>query len=152
VKKLSVAFTCAVLLAGCGSDDPPDYMKIAGGGLTYNYRYAEATMVVVMRQMEPMPAGGVLEALFDQPGSSAKEKISRPVMTGKLTYKLESSPLKGVKKGEPLKVVVVLWDASGKELDRAETQYISDIDQSSLPSKPPVVPGRPNYEIIPENL
>jgi hypothetical protein len=143
----------ALMVAGCGEDDQPvDYIKIAGGGLTFNYRYSEATMVVVGRQLTPPPAGSVLEALFDIPGEKARDVVSRPFMAGKLTYKLESKVLSGIRKGVPLKVTLRVVDPAGKELDRAETEYVSDVDQSTLPSKPLVDPSKPNYVPKLENL
>jgi hypothetical protein len=140
------------LLAGCGEDGPKDYLAIAGGGLTFNYRYSQATMVIVGKQMNPMPDGATVEALFDVPGKKERERVSRPVQKGKLTYKLESSPLTGIEKGVPLKVTLRLVAADGRELDREETQFTSDVDQSTLPSKPLVQPNRPDYVPQLENL
>jgi hypothetical protein len=90
--------------------------------------------------------------LFDIPGETAPERVSRPVITGKLTYKLESKYLTGIKKGVPLKVVLLVIDKEGKELDRDETAYTSDVDQDTLPSKPLVKPDAPNYIPQLENL
>jgi hypothetical protein len=143
----------ALALAGCGDADAPvDYLKIAGGGLTFNYRYSQATMVVVGRQMLPLPEGAKVEALFDTPGQTERERVSRPAIAGKLTYKLESSFLRGIKKGVPLKVTLLVIDADGKEIDRDETQYVSDVDQDKLPTKPLVDPSKPNYVPQLENL
>jgi hypothetical protein len=140
------------LLAGCGENGQTDYMKIAGGGLTFNYRYSEARAVIVGRQVTPLPKGANVEALFDIPGETRRERVSRPAIEGKLIYKLESSPLTGIKKGVPLKVTLLVIDATGKEIDREETHYVSDIDQEGLPTKPLVDPSRPNYVPQLENL
>jgi hypothetical protein len=145
-------FLSVVLLAGCGENGRPDYMKIAGGGLTFNYRYSEARAVIVGRQVTPLPQGASVEALFDIPGETRRERVSRPAIEGKLTYKLESSPLFGIKKGIPLKVTLLVIDAAGKEIDREETQYVSDVDQDGLPTKPLVDPSKPNYVPWLENL
>jgi hypothetical protein len=146
-------FTCILVLAlmGCGGEDsPPDYIKIAGGGLTFNYRYAQATMVIVGKQVQPLPEGGQVEALFDMPGQSARERISHPVIKGKLLYKLESSALKGIRKGLPLKVTLRVLTSDGQEIDREDTQFTSDVDQDTLPSKPLVDPAKPNY--VPQSV
>lgn len=143
----------ALLLAGCGGQNGQiDYMKIAGGGLTFNYRYSEARAVIVGQQVTPLPEGASVEALFDIPGQARRERVARPALEGKLIYKLESSPLTGIKKGVPLKVTLLVIDASGKEIDREETQYVSDIDQDGLPSRPLVDPSKPNYVPQLENL
>jgi hypothetical protein len=151
VSKCSMVFT-ALVLAGCAEDGQTDYMKIAGGGLTFNYRYSEARAVIVGRQVTPLPKGASVDALFDIPGETRRERVSRPAIEGKLTYKLESSPLTGIKKGAPLKVTLLVVDATGKEIDREETQYVSDVDQEGLPTKPLVDPSRPNYVPWLENL
>lgn len=142
----------ALPLAGCGGQGTTDYMKIAGGGLTFNYRYSEARAIVVGQQVTPLPAGASVEALFDIPGQARRERVAWPALEGKLIYKLESGPLTGIQKGVPLKVTLLVIDASGKEIDRDETQYVSDIDQDTLPSKPLVDPSRPNYVPQLENL
>jgi hypothetical protein len=143
----------AFLLVGCGGETGQiDYMKIAGGGLTFNYRYSEARAVIVGRQVTPLPQGASVEALFDIPSETRRERVSRPAIEGKLTYKLESSPLTGIKKGVPLKVTLLVIDAAGKEIDREETQYVSDVDQDGLPTKPLVDPSKPNVVPQLENL
>jgi hypothetical protein len=151
VKRTTVML--ALVLAACGEEDAPnDYLKIAGGGLTFNYRYAQATMVVVGKQVAPLPEGATVAALFEIPGKTERERVERPVIAGKLTYKLESSHLSGIRKGVPLKVTLLLVGKDGKELDRDETQYTSDVDQDQLPSQPLVDPSRPNYVPQLENL
>jgi hypothetical protein len=147
------ALTLAGLtLAACGDNGPTDYIRIAGGGLTFNYRYSQASMVLVGKQMAALPEGGTVEALFDIPGEATPERVSRPVIVGKLTYKMESKFLTGVKKGVPLKVVLRVLDRDGKEIDREETAFTSDVDQDTLPSKPLVDPKNPGYVPQLQNL
>lgn len=142
-----------LLLAGCGDDGgPKDYLKIAGGGLTFNYRYSEATSVVVAKQITPLPEGSIVEATFALPGGKGHERVERPAILGKLTYKLESGPMKGIRKGEALQVTLQVRDAKGLVIDRDETRYTSDVDQSDLPSLPLVQPDKPNYIPQLENL
>lgn len=143
---------CALSLAACGEDTPTDYLKIAGGGITFNYRYSQATMVIVARQMSPLPEGAQIEALFEIPGKPDRERVARPAINGKLTYKLESSYLTGIEKGKPLHVTVQAVDGAGKVLDTENTTFTSDVDQSTLPTKPLVDPSKPNYVPQLENL
>ena len=151
MKKLFVVL--ALLVAGCGAEDgAKDYLRIAGGGITFNYRYGQATMVLVARTITPLPEGGSVEALFDIPGETAREAVRRPVIIGKLTYKLESKYLTGIKKGVALKVTLRALDKSGVVLDTDETSFTSDVDQDTLPSKPLVDPSKPNYIPQLENL
>ncbi len=151
--RFCVPLVATVLLSGCGDDSAPvDYMKIAGGGLTFNYRYSQATMVIVGRLVSPLPEGGLVEAEFDIPGETLRQRVSRPVIPGKLTYKLESKYLHGIKKGVPLNVTLRVRDSSGIELDRADTKFTSDIDQEGLPTEPLVDPSSPAYLPQLENL
>jgi len=149
----TLSFLAPVLLAGCGEDDGPrDYLKIAGGGLTFNYRYSQATAVVVAKQVYPLPDGAMVEVTFDLPGKQGQERVERPAIAGKLSYKLESSPMTGIRKGEPLQVTLLVRDAKGLVIDRDETHYTSDVNQSDLPSEPLVQPDKPNYIPQLENL
>ncbi len=126
----------ALFMAGCGDDGPPQYLKIAGGGIQFNYRVSEASMVIVAQQTQPLPQGSRIEALFDVPGTNERQSKSSPAMEGKLTYLLQSDKLMNITKGGQYKVTIRLLDQTGKELDRKDTVFVSDEDQSTLPTKP----------------
>ena len=126
----------AALLAGCGESGPVQYLKIAGGGIQFNYRYSEASMVVVAQQVHPLPEGSHIEALFDLPGTNTRESVTSQPFDGKLTYLLQSQKLSGITNGGKYNVTIRLVDKDGKELDRQNTVYTSDTDQSTLPDKP----------------
>jgi len=136
MKRQVLTLTSALLLGGCGESGPPEYLKIAGGGIQFNYRVSEASMIVIAQQKQPLPEGSTVEALFDIPGTNTRESVTLPSLEGKLTYKLQSSKLTNITKGGQYKVTIRLLDAKGKELDRKETTYVSDEDQSTLPTKP----------------
>ena len=140
----------AYLLAGCGESGPVDYLKIAGGGLQFNYRISEASMVVIAQQVHPLPEGSQVEALFDIPGTNTRESVVLPAMEGKLTYRLQSQKLMNITKDTPYKVTIRLLDKDGKELDHKDTIYHSDVDQSTLPDKPLVQDPAftPNFQNI----
>lgn len=144
MKKIFVLL--ALLLTACGAEETDvEYLRIAGGGITFNYRYSQATMVLVARTMKPLPAGGSVEAIFDIPGETARESVRSAVIIGKLTYKMESKYLTGIKKGVALKVTLRALDKTGVVLDTKDTSFTSDVDQDTLPSKPLVDPSKPNY-------
>jgi hypothetical protein len=152
-RRLILFLVLTVSLFGCGDEAvAPDYLRIAGGGLNFNYRYSELRMVLVAKQVSPLPEGSTLVVLFDIPGSTARERVERPALTNKLTYKLESSPLFGVKKDQTLTATLLLIAPDGKELDRDEKRYVSDRDQEGLPTKPLIDPSKPNYLPQLENL
>jgi hypothetical protein len=140
----------ALLLAGCGESGPVEYLKIAGGGLQFNYRVSEASMVVIAQQVHPLPEGSQVEALFDIPGTNTRESVVLPSMEGKLTYRLQSQKLFNITKNTPYNVTIRLLGKDGKELDKKETAFHSDVDQSELPDKPLVADPAftPNFQNI----
>ena len=149
--KLVTLAAAALALAAC-TEEPgsEDYIKIIGGGLNFNYRYSQAFIIVVGKQLSPLPEGSVVEALFEVPGTAERQKVQSPRIEGKLTYKLQTEPVLGITKGGTYQVTLRLLDKDGVELDRDETVYVSDVDQSTLPSKP-LVDG-PAYSPQLENL
>lgn len=133
----SILLCTFVMLTACGEESgPKDYLKIAGGGITFNYRYSQAGMVVIAQQKYPLPEGSMVEAQFDLPEQDARQTVSLPAMVGKLTYKLQSDPLTGLKKGGQYNVTIRLIGKDGKQLDRDDTVFTSDEDQANLPTKP----------------
>ncbi len=123
----------AALMSACGSGD---YVRIAGGGIAFNYRYSQAFMILIAEQRRPLPAGAMVQALFDVPDSTSRAIVQLPVMEGKLTYKLQTEPLLGFTKGGNYKVTLALIGADGKTIESHDTVYTSDEDQSTLPKKP----------------
>ena len=126
----------ALLLTGCFEQGPIQYLKIAGGGIQFNYRVSEASMVVVAQQAHPFPDGSHVEALFDVPGTNTRQSVSSPAVDGKLTYLLQSQKLAGITKGGKYNVTIRLIDKGGTVLDHKDTVFTSDEDQSTLPDKP----------------
>ena len=139
-------------LVGCGDNQKPKkYLQFMGGGLTFNYRYSKATMVVVVRRVSPIAEGGKFVALFEVPGEAARQRVEVPNNPDTLTFKLESKALTGIKKDVPLHVTVLAVDEKGLQLDEYKTQFVSDVDQDTLPTKPLMDPNKPGYVPLPEN-
>ena len=139
-------------LVGCGDNQKPKkYLQFMGGGLTFNYRYSKATMVVVVRRVSPIAEGGKFVALFEVPGEAARQRVEVPNNPDTLTFKLESKALTGIKKDVPLHVTVFAVDEKGLQLDEYKTQFVSDVDQDTLPTKPLMDPNKPGYVPLPEN-
>ena len=68
----------AVLVAACDDQAPGPYLKFAGGGFMFNYRYSRMTYGFVARQLKPLPEGSVLEATFDLPQTEAVIQTKSP--------------------------------------------------------------------------
>jgi len=151
MKKFFV-IAAAVLLAACGArDEPGDYLKIIGGGIKFNYKISQATMILMAQQTHPLPKGSKVEAQFEIPGTQTMQTLSWPAVEGQLQYGFESQALNGIMKDTPYKVTLLLVRADGKELDRKETTFESDVNQSDLPDKP-LFTGPVYTEPHPENI
>jgi hypothetical protein len=146
-------FFSALTLVGCGDNQKPKkYLQLMGGGLTFNYRYSKATMVVVVRRVSPIAEGGKFVALFEIPGQAIPDRVEVLNNPNTLTFKLESKTLKGIKKGVPLHVTVWAINEKGVQLDEVKTQFVSDVDQDTLPTKPLMDPNTPGYVPYLENM
>ncbi len=133
------AILMSLCIAGCDEQPEKPYLKIAGGGFIYNYRYAIVNYGFVAKPLRPLPEGSTLEASFDIPDDSKKFVISLPVVPGKMLYGFETQALHGVKKDVPYRVRLRLLEATtGKELALLERDFRSNIAQDTLPTKAPV--------------
>jgi hypothetical protein len=136
---LWVTILIAVLASACDDQSNKPYMKIAGGGFMFNYRYSILNYGFVAKPLRPLPDGSTLEASFDIPDSTDKFVLTLPVVAGKMQYAFETEALHGVKKDVPYKAKLRLLEAgTGKELALLEREFRSDVEQSSLPIKAPV--------------
>jgi hypothetical protein len=145
-----IACCLGFVLSACDDQSSTPFLKIAGGGFMFNYRYSKASYGFVARQLKPLPEGSVLEASFDLPDSDQKYVLTQPAKAGKLQYSFETDALHGIKKNKPYQVTLRLLEANtGKELALVEPVFKSDIDQDSLPTDPAVVgigyTPNPNY-------
>jgi hypothetical protein len=141
MKKIEVlaAVLIGLLVVGCDEQPEKPFLKIAGGGFIYNYRYASVNYGFVAMPLRPLPDGSILEASFDVPDKPDKYIITLPAVAGKTMYGFETQALHGVKKEVSYRVKLRLVEpTTGKELALLERDFRSNIDQSSLPTKAPV--------------
>jgi len=136
-------------LAGCLDDDKSPYVELRGGGFQFNYRIAEATATVVLGALRTLPANSTIEVNFENPAGGAPIVLRKPVGADDTAIDLNTPPLTGIVKDKPYQVTIRLLDKDGKELQRIERPYKSNLDQAILPEKPLVVgPGyAPNPEL-----
>lgn len=148
LKLLSV--TLAVLLTGCSgseSDDRP-YFEFIGGGFIFNYRLAEADYGFVVKPVRRIPAGTILEAVFENPNGGEPIVVRHTAKWGRLQYVFRTPPVQGVKANRDYKVELRLLDPKDKRVIAAYSKsFRSDVDQSILPERPPVV--GPGYQAAP---
>lgn len=131
-------------LPGCSDGDPDaPYVEFAGGGFVFNYRLAEAYYGFVVRRLRRIPAGTILEVEFEDPSGGKPIVIRQTALPTRLFYKFETPPVQGVRASIDYHVVLRLIDpATQRTLARYGRSFRSDVDQSILPGRPPVVgPG-----------
>jgi hypothetical protein len=138
-KILVVTLLANLLVIACGDQSSKPYMKIAGGGFQFNYRYSVLNYGFVAKTLRPLPEGSKLEASFDIPDSPGRYLVTLPAVAGKMQYVFETLALHGVKKDFPYKVTLRLLESgTGNQLALLEKEFHSDVDQRSLPIKAPV--------------
>jgi hypothetical protein len=152
MKFISLALSLFLLFGCSDSQRPKTYVQFIGGGLTFNYRYSKASIVVVIRRVSPMNQGSKFVCLFDIPGEAAPQRIEVANNPDALDFKFESKALTGIKKGVPLHVSILAVDEKGVQLDEIKKQFVSDVDQDTLPSKPLMDPNTPAYVPQLQNL
>ena len=99
-----------------------------------------------------MNEGSKFVALFEIPGETAPQRIEVANNPNALDFKFESKALRGIKKDVPLHVSILAIDEKGIQLDEIKKQFVSDVDQDSLPNKPLMNPNSPGYVPQLENL
>jgi hypothetical protein len=131
----------ALLLAGCGDDQPKQYIKMQTGGLSFDPGHTHATARLVAKQVSPLPEGGKLVARF-----SIKDRetrlISLPVTAGQLTYNFEIDEPVGDKPLDSVRVTVTAFDADGKEIAFVDEEFGGPGDKHDIPRNSDMIPDR----------
>ena len=129
-----IALAASLLLAAC--KESGDYLEVAGGGFLFNYRLAEATYSVVLRPLRTIPEGSVIEATIEDPAGGEPIVIRKeaPFDAGRIP--IDTPPVEGVVKDRPYAATIVLTDGAGQTLQKIETTFESDLDQSVMPKRP----------------
>ncbi len=139
-----------LIFTACSSDDPSrPYIEFIGGGFIFNYRLAEADYGFVVKPVRSIPAGTLLEAVFEDPAGGDPLRVRQTARDGMLQYTFRSPSVHRVMANRPYHAELRLLDpATGNELARYERTFTSDVDQAVLPDRPPVI--GPGYQTNPE--
>jgi hypothetical protein len=136
---LSVFFAGALGLGACRDAGEGDYLNVSGKIFVFNYRIAQATYLLTLAKIRPLPDGSMLETTFENPAGGDPFIVRQKVWPTMDKITVESPPIKCVKANREYKVSMRLEDASGNLLQTIERKMISDVDQSVMPDKPLVV-------------
>jgi hypothetical protein len=132
--KLALVLLVAGLATACTKQEAP-YMDVIGGGFIFNYRLAIAFAGVVVVPLRAMPDKSEIEVSIENPAGGAPIIMRQaPTTRGKIEFNTE--PLTGIKVDTDYDVTVRLVAADGKELQRVDKVFRSNVDQSILPEAP----------------
>ena len=135
-----------MLSASCSPREGP-YLEFLGGGFVFNYRLAEADYGFVVKRLRRIPDGTVVEARLENPAGGEPFVLRETAAWDRLEYVFRSPPVRGVKPGRHYRVEVRLLEPGGKVLASYARTFRSDVDQSVLPERSPVV--GPGYQPAP---
>jgi hypothetical protein len=135
------------LAAACAPQDGP-YLEFLGGGFVFNYRLAEADYGFVVKRLRRLPGGTIIEARLENPAGGEPFVLRETAAWDRLEYVFRSPPVRGVKADRDYRVEVRLIDpADGRVFATYARAFRSDVDQSVLPERAPVV--GPGYQTAP---
>ena len=137
-----VALLALALAAACSPQDGP-YLEFLGGGFVFNYRLAEADYGFVVKRLRRIPEGTIIEAVLENPAGGAPFVLRETASWDRLEYVFRSPPVRDVVAGRDYRVEVRLIDPAERRVFATYARsFQSDVDQSVLPERSPVVgPG-----------
>ena len=150
-KTLRMLLVATVLgfVAACSNENGP-YLEVGGGGFIFNYRLATAYAGMVVGPLRLLPENSTIEVTFENPAGGAQFVLTQQTAPETKRYTFTIEPLTGIKANVDYLATVRLLDAGGRELQRIEKKYRSEVDQAILPEKPLTIgPGyTPNPEAV----
>lgn len=137
-----------LVLCACRDAGQADYLQVSGKLFVFNYRIAEATYLLTLNRLRPLPEETRLKATFDNPAGGEPLVVEQRIWPTMERITVQSPPVKCVKAHKEYHVVIELVDAGGAKLQTIERMMVSDTDQSLMPDKPLVV--GPLYDANPD--
>jgi hypothetical protein len=95
-----------------------------------------------VKRLRRIPEGTIIEAQLENPAGGAPFVLREAAAWDRLEYVFRSPPVRGVRAERDYRVEVRLLEPGGKVFASYARTFRSDVDQSVLPEKAPVVgPG-----------
>lgn len=135
------------LVAACFNESGP-YLEVGGGGFIFNYRLATAYAGLIVGPLRSLPENSTIEVIFENPAGGTPFVLTQKTAPETKWYDFTFEPLTGIKANVDYLATVRLIDAAGKELQRIEKKFRSELDQTILPEKPLTI--GPGYTRNPE--
>lgn len=138
----SIAALFSLSLVGACSNESGPWLDVTGGSFIFNFRLATASAGIIVVAGRELPEGSAVEVAFENPGGGPALVLSERAAPGVRHFSFTFEPLSGIKADVDYLAIVRLLDSEGKELERIEKPYRSQVDQSILGDKPLTVgPG-----------
>ena len=137
-----------LVLGACRDPGEGDYLDVSGKIFVFNYRIAQATYLLTLSKIRPLPDNSMLETIFENPAGGDPFVVRQKIWPTMTTVTLESPPVKCGRANREYKVSMRVINADGQVLQILERKMISDVDQSVMPDKPLVV--GPFYDANPD--
>ncbi|MHC1548093.1 hypothetical protein [Phyllobacterium sp. K27] len=143
-----MTMTVVLALGACRDPGQGDYLNVSGKIFVFNYRIAQATYLLTLNKIRPLPDDSLLETTFENPTGGDPFIVRQKIWPKMAKVTVESPPVKCVKANREYKVSMRVMDGKGQLLQTIERKMISDVDQSVMPDKPLVV--GPFYDANPD--
>jgi hypothetical protein len=131
----------AALVAACSNESGP-WLDVTGGSFIFNFRLATASAGIIVVAERELPEGSAVEVAFENPAGGPPLVLAERAAPGVRHFSFTFEPLSGIEADVDYLATVRLLDSEGKELERIDTPYRSQVDQSILGDKPLTVgPG-----------
>jgi hypothetical protein len=127
-----------VLLVAC-QREMQKMVEVSGHIFVFNYRVASATYLVTLKKTAPIPENTVAIAEFENPAGGEPIVINEKIFPAWDKITLQSPSVHCVRKDRAYAVKIRLVSAAGETLQELQTQLVSDVDQSVMPTRPLVV-------------
>ena len=136
-----LALTAMASVAACSNESGP-YLDVTGGSFIFNYRLATASAGIIVVAQRDLPENAAVEIAFEDPAGGPPLVQVEKAAAGVRHFSFTFEPLSGIEADVDYLATVRLLDSEGKELERIDTPYRSQVDQSILGDKPLTVgPG-----------
>ncbi len=136
----AIALVIVLLAIGWLTREDPaskPYLKIAGSGFLFNYRFAEVSYGFTAVVIRPLPVGSIIEASFEDPAGGAHHVVRKRVGTDSVRYGFQSPSVRGVEAGVPYQVSIRVIEREGTNVLWTHAFGIkSQISDKVVPEEP----------------
>jgi hypothetical protein len=131
-----------LFVAGCGDDAAKPHIKFMSGGISFDPAHSHATLLLVVRQLKPLPEGGKLTADLTFPDARYNQKIEMAVNAGNLTYGFNTEFPADPTTSDAFRAEVRVVEADGNVVATIAEDFGGRIDKHVMPRNSDMIPNR----------